>query len=189
MGRSSSFFGRMLRAARLDTSLYEEVEADRSATLQALFVVLLYSLHAGIGSGLGDIPAITVAGFFWNLFVGMVSALAFWLLWSLLTYVIGTTLLKGPQTSATYGELLRTIGFSTAPGLFMALSFIPFVGGLIALAALVWMFIAMVVAVRQALDFSTGRAIGTCLIGGVVYVVLVILLGLLFGLGLWAFGW
>lgn len=183
MGQSSSFLGRMVRAARLDRRLYEEVEADRSATWQALLVVLIYSVCAGVGSGIGALPGVTVGGFFWSLFVGLISALGFWLIWSLLTYVVGTTLFKGPETSATYGELLRTIGFSATPGVLMILSFIPFVGGIIALAALVWMFIAMVIAVRQALDFSTGRAIGTCLVGGLVYVVLAIILGLIFGLG------
>lgn len=185
----SSLVRRMVRAARLDAHLYEEVEADPRATWQALVVVLVYSVCAGIGSGLGALPDITVGGFFWNLFVGLLSALFFWLLWSLLTYIIGTTLLRGPETSATYGELLRTLGFSATPGVLMLFSFFPFVGWLVTLGALVWMLIAMVIAVRQALDFSTGRAIGTCLIGGVVYVILVILIGVLLGIGLWVFRW
>ncbi|MBE0415080.1 MAG: hypothetical protein IBX36_00860, partial [Dehalococcoidia bacterium] len=77
-----------------------------------------------------------------------------------------------PETSATYGELLRTIGFSATPGMLMIFAFVPFVGGLISLVALVWMFIAMVIAVRQALDFTTWRAIGTCVVGWLVMMAL-----------------
>lgn len=189
MSRSTSFLGRMVRAARLDAGVYEEVEADTSATWQALSVVLLYSICAGIGSGLGTLPHITVGGFFWNLFVGLLSALAFWLIWSLITYIIGTTLLKGPETSATYGELLRTIGFSATPGVLMLFSFVPFVGWAVSLAALAWMLAAMVLAVRQALDFGTGRAIATCLVGGIIYVIFAVILGVIAGLGMWVFRW
>jgi len=179
----SNLVNRMIRAARLDVSLYEEVEADTTAMRQAFLVVLLYSICAGIGSGLFDLSTLSVGGFFWSLFVGVLSAFVFWLIWSLITYFIGTTLFRGPETSATYGELLRTIGFSATPGIFMIFAFVPFVGWIISLAAWVWMFIAMVIAVRQALDFTTGRAIGTCVVGGVIYLVFALLLGLIFGLG------
>lgn len=178
---------RMIRAARLDVNLYEEVEADTTATGQALLVVLIYSICAGIGSGLVDLSTIGVGSFFWNLFVGLLIALVFWLMWSFITYFIGTTLFRGPETSATYSELLRTIGFSATPGILMIFAFVPFVGWLISLAALVWMFIAMVIAVRQALDFTTWRAIGTCAVGGVVYLVFALLLGLISGLGAMVF--
>lgn len=174
---------RMIRAARLDVNLYEEVEADTTATRQALLVVLIYSICAGIGSGLSALPGVAVGHFFWSLFVGLLSALGFWLIWSFITYFIGTRLFRGPETSATYGELLRTIGFSATPGMLMIFAFVPIVGGLISLAALVWMFIAMVIAVRQALDFTTWRAIGTCVVGGVAYLVFTLLLGLILGLG------
>jgi len=189
VSKSTSFLGRMYRAARLEAGVYEEVEADTSATWQALAVVFLYSVCAGIGSGLGTLPDITVGGFFWSLFVGLLSALAFWLIWSLITYIIGTTLLKGPETSATYGELLRTIGFSATPGVLMLFSFVPFVGWAISLAALAWMLAAMVLAVRQALDFNTGRAIATCLVGAVIYVIFAVILGLVAGVGVWVFRW
>jgi len=182
-GRMSQLFNRMIRAARLDVNLYEEVEADTTATRQALLVVLIYSICAGIGSGLVDLSNISVGGFFWNLFVGLLSALVFWFMWSLITYFVGTTLFRGPETSATYGELLRTIGFSATPGVLMIFAFVPFVGWVISLTAWVWMFIAMVIAVRQALDFTTWRAIGTCVVGGVIYLVFALLLGLIFGLG------
>ena len=189
MGQSRSIVNRMVRAAMLETNLYEEVEADTKATGQALLVVLIYSICAGIGSGLGDFSDITAGGFFLNLLWGVLAALGFWFIWSFITYFIGTRVFKGQETSASYSELLRTLGFSAAPGVLMILAFVPFVGWLISLAALVWMFIAMVMAVRQALDFTTGRAIGTCAVGGVIYLALALIVGLLLGLGAFLFPW
>ena len=180
----SSLVDRMIRAAKLDVNLYEEVEADKTATRQAIVVVLIYSICAGIGSGLVDVWDEGAGHFFLSLFVGLISALVFWLIWSLITYFIGTRLFKGPETSATYGELLRTIGFSAAPGVLMIFVFAPFVGGLISFLVWVWMLVAMVIAVRQALDFTTGRAIGTVVVGGIIYLGVAIIIGLIVGLGI-----
>ena len=171
---------RMIRAAKLDANLYEEVEADTKAIRQALLVVLIYSICAGIGAGLEDVWNEDVGHFFLSLFLGLISALVFWLIWSLITYFIGTRLFKGPETSATYGELLRTIGFSAAPGVLMIFVFVPFVGALIAFLVWVWMLVAMVIAVRQALDFTTWRAIGTVVVGSIIGMVIG---GLIVGLG------
>lgn len=176
---------RMIRAAKLDVNLYEEVEADKTATRQALIVVLIYSICAGIGSGLVNVWDESVGRFFLSLFVGLVSALVFWLIWSLITYLVGTRFFKGPQTKATYGELLRTIGFAATPGVLLIFVFIPFVGGIISFLVWIWMLVAMVIAVRQALDFTTGRAIGTVLVGGVVYLVVALIIGMVWELGIY----
>ena len=177
---NSSFVSRMLRAARLESHLYEEVEADRSALPQAMLVVVLSSVAAGIGFGLasqmgdaaaGDATPLPVA-----LTIGVVGALASWFAWALATFIIGTTILKGPETSSNLGELLRTIGFSTAPGILRIFVFLPGgLGGLVLLATSIWMLVAMVIAVRQALDFSTGRAIGTTAIGFFIQVIILVL--------------
>jgi hypothetical protein len=112
------------------------------------------------------------------------AALVGWLVWAYLTYFIGTRLLPEPQTRADYGELLRTIGFASAPGVIRVFGIIPGLGPLIFLAASIWMLVAMVIAVRQALDFtSTPRAVGVCVIGWVVQAVILILAAPLFGLG------
>lgn len=174
----NKLFDRMIRAAKLDVNLYEEVEADKTATRQALVVVLIYSICAGIGSGLAMIWDESAGRFFLNLFVGLISALVFWLLWSLITYFIGTRFFKGPETQSNYGELLRTIGFAATPGIFMIFAFIPYIGGLIFFIVWVWMLIAMVIAVRQALDFTTGRAIGTVLVGGIIYITVRLIIGI-----------
>jgi hypothetical protein len=172
----ASIWDRMFRAAKLDVQLYEEVEADIGATTQATIVVVLAALAAGIGSlGSGGVS---------GLFTGTIIALVGWLVWAFLTYIIGTKLLPEPQTNADYGQLLRTIGFASAPGVIRVLGIVPGLAPFLFLIGGIWMLVAMVVAVRQALDYqSTGRAVGVCLIGWLVQVVILILAGPLIGLG------
>lgn len=159
----NKFIDRIIRAAKLDISLYEEVEADKASFGQAMAVVALSALAAGIGN-------IGRAGFS-GLLIGLIIALLGWYIWAYLTYIIGTKLLPEPQTKADYGELLRTIGFSASPGLIRILGIIPFLSGIIFFAASIWMLIAMVIAVKQALDYkSTWRAVGVCLIGWVIQI-------------------
>ena len=156
----TSFTDRMLGAAKLDVDTYEEVEHDQTATGQAMGVVIISSLAAGIGS---------VGGGASGLIAGTIGTLVGWFIWAALTFLIGTKVLPEPQTKADLGELLRTIGFSASPGVLRIFGMIPVLGGLIVLAANVWMLVAMVVAVRQALDYrSTGRAVGVCVMGWVV---------------------
>lgn len=176
---STSIFGRMGRAVRLQSSLYEEVEADKGATGQAMLVVIMVSAAVGIGHGF---EALLVSGadrFIYGLTYGVAAAITGWLVWALFAYIIGVSILKGPQTSSTWGELLRTMGFASTPGLLRALAFIPVVGGLIALLGSVWRLIATIVAVRQALDFSTWRGIIVTSTGWVLYMVLISLMRLL----------
>lgn len=157
----NSYADRIIRAAKLDVSLYEEVEADKGAMGQAMGVVVLSSIAAGAGSmAMGSIKGI---------FIGTIMALVSWYVWAYLTYFIGTKLLPEPQTRADHGELLRTIGFSSSPGLIRIAGVIPGLTKIVFLIASIWMLVAMVIAVRQALDYqSTARAIGVCLIGWMV---------------------
>ncbi|HSF09338.1 MAG TPA: YIP1 family protein [Nitrospirales bacterium] len=165
----SLFVDRMIRAAKLDVHLYEEVEADRRSMGQAMGVVLLSSLAGGIGF-------MQEAGLM-GLVIGTVGSLLGWYVWAFMTYLIGTKLLPEPQTHADHGELLRTIGFSSAPGLIRVFGIFPALSGFVNLLAGVWMLVAMVIAVRQALDYqSTYRAIGVCLIGWIIQAILLALL-------------
>ncbi len=149
---------RMIRASKLDASLYEEVEADRSAFGQAMGIVVLSSVAAGIGG----FSTFGSAG----LFTATAAALVGWFIWAYLTFIIGTKLFPEPQTEADYGQLLRTIGFSSAPGVIRILGIIPLLFGIVSM-------IAMVIAVRQALDYTgTLRAVGVCVIGWIVQVAL-----------------
>lgn len=170
------FMDRMLRAAKLDVRLYEEVEADKSAMPQAMGVVVLASVAAGLGSmGMG---AASPGSFV----LGIVASLGGWYLWAFLTYFIGTRFLPEPQTHADLGELLRTIGFSSSPGLVRVAGIIPGLGPVVFLLAAVWMLVAMVIAVRQALDYtSTWRAVGVCAIGWIIQTIILMLFFALFG--------
>jgi len=155
---------RMIRASKLDVNLYEEVEADQSAMGQAVAVVVISSVAAGIGS----------IGFFGirGLIFGTIGALIGWVIWAFLAYIIGTKLLPEPQTKSDMSEMMRTIGFAASPGVIRVLAFIPFIGPILSFVAGIWMLVAMVIAVRQALDYqSTWRAIGVCIIGFIVYFV------------------
>ena len=163
------FKDRIIRAAKLDVNLYEEVEADRGALGQAMGVVVLSSIAAGVGS-------ITRVGFS-GIFIGTITALIGWYVWAYLTYFIGTKFLPEPQTEADIGELLRTIGFSSSPGLIRVFGIIPGLGAIVFFAASVWMLVAMVIAVRQALDYkSTLRAVGVCAIGWIVQMLILAVL-------------
>ena len=163
------FVDRMIRAAKLDVNVYEEVEADKGAMGQATGVVVLSSLAGGI-------EFMQEAGLI-GLLIGTVGSLLGWYIWAFMTYVIGTKLLPEPGTRADYGELLRTIGFSSAPGLIRIFAIIPGLGTPINLLSSIWMLVAMVIAVRQALDYqSTYRALGVCLIGWLVQIVILALL-------------
>jgi len=160
----SSFTERMIGAARLDAETYEEVEHDSNAMGQAVAVVLLSSVAAGIGS-------ILYMDLLTALVVGSIAALLGWVVWAFLTWFIGTKLLPEASTEADMGQLLRTVGFASAPGILRVVGIVPGIGGLLMLACDIWMLAAMVVAVRQALDYtSTWRAVGVCVIGFVVLV-------------------
>ena len=170
----SSFQDRIIRAAMLDSNLYEEVEADKSAQGEAMAIVVLASIAAGIG--------LYKTGGFSGIITGTMASLISWYVWAYLTYFIGTKFLPEPQTQADLGELLRTIGFSSSPGLLRVFYFIPGVGVLVYLISSLWMLVAMIIAVRQALDYnSTLRAVGVCVIGYVIQIFVLVLIFSIFG--------
>ncbi len=172
----SSFVRRLVGAAALRAGIYEEVEADRRATGQALLVVLLAGTAAAVGSG-G-----LAAGVLTQLGAHVGASLAAWTLWAFLTYQIGARLFPESQTRADVGELLRTLGFAAAPGSLLVFGAIPgFTLPVFALATS-WMLLAMIVAVRQALDYSsTGRAVAVCVLGYVLTLGFLVLFGFFFG--------
>lgn len=163
----NSFSSRVLGAAKLNIGIYEEVEADTTATGQAAAVVVLSSVAGGVGSlGIGG-----------GIIGGTIAALLSWVIWAALTYFIGTRLLPEAQTQADVGQMMRTLGFAQSPGLLRVLGGIPGLGSLLLAIVSVWMLVAMVIAVRQALDYSsTPRAIGVCLVAWVVGIIPAIVL-------------
>ena len=139
--------------------------SDNDATGQAAVVVIIVAICTALGAIWRGGPSIIA---------GPISAILGWLLWSAVTYLIGDKLLGG---TATWGELLRTIGFAQAPGVLMIFGIIPILGGLVRAVVAIWLLFTGVVAIRQALDFSTGKAILTALLGWIVMVALAFLTG------------
>lgn len=167
-----TFSQRAIGAARLEIPVFEDIEADRTATGQALIVVVLSNLAAGIGltEGLLDAPVVH----------RIVLALIFWVFWAIATYIVGVYLMPEPQTQTNVGELLRTIGFAASPGIGRIFGVVPFVGPTVYAVSTVWMFVAVIVAIRQALDYnSTARAVVVCIITGIVGVLMATLFGAL----------
>jgi len=165
-----TFVQRMIGAARLDVATYEEVEHDTDATGQAAAVVVLVAvcaaiggLHAGSGGIIGR-PIVELAG---------------WLLWSGVTFLIGTRVFHG---DATWGELLRTIGFAKSPGVLFALAGVGVIGGLAAAAAAIWVLFAGLIAIRQALDIPTGEALITAFLGWLSYQAVGFVMSAVFGI-------
>jgi hypothetical protein len=163
-----SIIDRMRGAAMLDVATYEEVEADASATGQAAIVVAIAAVASAIGAA-GHEGV--------NIFGTLIGALLSWVIWAGLTYLIGDKVFGG---TATWGELLRTLGFAQAPRVLLVLGIIPVFGLLVWVAVAVWVLIAGIIAIRQALDFSTQKALLTALIGWVIVMVVSALFG---GLG------
>ena len=174
--RTNTFLQRLIGAAALDSAIYEEVEADRTATAQAVVVVLGSSVAAGIGMRPLAEQTLNSVIFF------SVIALVSWAAWALLTYEIGTRVMPDPATRSDVGELLRTIGFAATPGLLRVLGVMPAVLIPVFAATAIWMLVAMIVAVRQALDYrSTGRAIAVCVLGWLLSLTIAVVMGVLFG--------
>jgi len=162
----------MIGASRLNVHTFEEVELDRSATRQALSVVVLVALATGIAS----LSTVGLRG----LFVGVVVATTGWAIWAWLVYLVGTKILPEQETHADWGQLARTLAFAQSPGILRVLGVLPVVGVIIFFVVSVWMLMAMVIAVRQALDYtSTLRAIGVVLLAFIPYM---LLMSIAFGL-------
>jgi hypothetical protein len=157
----ATFGERMLGAARLDAAVYEEIENDTTANRQALTVVVVVSAATGIGltAGLEGIV------------IGLVAGVVSWAVWAALIYWVGARMLPEPATTADWGQLARTLGFASTPGLLRVLGVIPVLGELVFIVTGLWMLVATVIAVRQALDYtSLPRAVGVCLIGWIAQV-------------------
>lgn len=173
---SSSFVDRIIGAVRLDAATYEEVEHDSSATWQAVAVVAVVSILSGIGStrdGTGGLVG------------GVIAAIVFWAIYALFVYLVGVYILRSPETSATFEQVLRPLGFSYAPSALAVLGLVPGVGGLIVLIASIWSLVASIVAIRQSLEVSTGRAVAIAIVAFLAMVVVLVLVVAVLGFGIY----
>jgi hypothetical protein len=172
---SNPFGERVIGVLRLDPNTYEEIERDESATTQALTVVVL----AGLAQGIGAISSEEGPGLIGALLQGVLG----WVVFSVIAYFVGTTLFATPNTSATIGQVLRTVGFAQAPKVLVALGFIPILGWIAGIVAWVWFVAAAIVALRHAFDFTIERAIGTAAIALLGWILLGVVLAVIFGIG------
>ena len=169
-----SIVERMFGAAMLSVSTYEDVENDRGATGQAFVVVLLGAISQAIamaGMGRGSLVGALVGG--------AISAVLGWLAWSSVTMFVGTRFFGG---RADWGELLRTLGFAQAPKVLLVLGIVPILGWIVVPVVFLWTLVTSLVAIRQALDIDTGKAILTAVIGWVVMVMINMVFGVIFGI-------
>jgi hypothetical protein len=164
---------RMIRAARLDPGLYNEVEQDDAATGQAAGVVLIVAVCAAIGGAMSANRTHSLIG-------AGINAVVLWLLLSFVILVVGR-LLGG---TADFGEVMRTLAFAHTPGVLALFTFIPILGELANVAAWVWTLLATIVAVREAMDFDTGRAVITVMLPTIILIAVAVVAGLVFGLGI-----
>ena len=150
---------------KLDAQAYEDIEHDRKATAQALTVVILGSLAAGLGAGLTFGPTALVRE--------TVGGVAGWVMWAGVTYLLGARVWPESETRTDMGELLRTIGFSYAPSFFSIFGVLPLIGGAVRVVVALWLLATTVVAVRQALDYrSTAKAFQVVFAGWLIFVLI-----------------
>jgi hypothetical protein len=169
------FTKRVFGALRMDAATYEAIEADPAALRQAVMVVVGFGVAAGIGLA-GSSPTVQ------SVAIAALGALAAWVSWAFVVYHFGVRVFPEPRTRSDVAEIARTIGFSAAPGLLLVLLAVPIGRPVIFTVVAAWMLASMIVAVRQALDFThLSRAIAVCLAGWLVASVLVLALGLAFG--------
>jgi hypothetical protein len=169
----ASFGERAVGAMRLDANTFEEIEHDPTAMGQAVGVIAL----AAVSLGLGNLYYGGISGIISQVLIALIG----YVVWAVLVWLIGTKVLPDPATKADFAETFRVIGFAAAPGLFGIITIIPILGWLILFVIWLWQFAAMIVAVRQVLDYSsTGKAVVVVLIGFVVNLLVSGLLGAIF---------
>jgi hypothetical protein len=164
----------MISAARLDVPFYDKVEHDVSYTNDARAVVVLVAILGGIGTFLGSLR--NIGGAIVGLLLGVVVGVAMFYLWAFLVHFVGTRLFKG---TGDFGEVERCLGFAYSPRILALLSFVPCVGGLVGLAAWLWLIATGFIAVREALDLDNTNAALTMVIATVIVVIVSAVIGVI----------
>ena len=168
----NKLFNRIFRAIKIDVELYEEVERDKSATIQAGLVVVLSSMAAGVG-------ALQLGAS--NFLLAPIFSLISWYVWAYIIYFVGVKLFPEKNTKSNHGELLRTIGFSSAPGLLRVFGVTPDLMAVTFIGSAFWMLACMVVGVRAALDYkSLWRALGVVIVAWLFQAILLFTILILF---------
>ena len=177
---TDSIINNMIRAAKLDVDFFNAVEHDESKNSEALMVVIIASMASALGNGIGGIFSRGIVGGLVGAIFGLIMVIAGYYIWSYLTYYIGTKFFGG---EADPGEVLRTFGYSYSPQVLAILAFIPCIGWAIAFAAGIWSLVAGIIALREAMDFDTGKAVLTALIAWVIVWVVFGVIAMVLGVG------
>jgi hypothetical protein len=178
---SSSYADRIRGALMLDRRTYRDVEQDTDATGQAAITVALAALASGIGAIVGQ----NVVG---NTIGVIVSSVLQWIVFSFVAYFVGTSLFSHERTSVTPGQVLRTIGFAQAPKFFAVLGIVPILGWIVGVVVFFWFIAAAIVALQEAFEFDTGRAVGTGIVALIGIIIVDIALAIVFGISSALFG-
>ena len=176
----ASMVDRVIRAVKLDKDFYNEAERDTSLNQEALLVVIIVSVASGIGGFISGIISGQIGAALLSALLTIAIGIGGYYLWAYITLLVGTKLFQG---DADMGEMLRTLGYASAPRLLGLLSFIPCVGVIFALAGFILSLVAAVIAIREAMDFDTGKAVITAIIGWAVVLVISLIIGAVLGIG------
>lgn len=158
---------RMIRAARLDPDLFYVLERDRGANGQSFLVVLIVAACTLLGTflpGLLSLFGVNIGGaalggwvFLRALFDISVTMLGGWIFWTAVAAVVGTKF----GGRGDFEGVMRAVAFAYAPGVLYLFGFLPLLGQWLRLAVGIWIIIGMIVAVREAQHFDTGKAVMT----------------------------
>ncbi len=167
---------RIMRAIRLDATLYRQVADDEQYSNEAYIIVLIVSLlgafGAAIGAALGDGRPLVI--FFTSLFS---TILLGWLLWAVIAYFVGTAL----EGKSSVMEMARTLGYASAPQLLGVFAFIPCIGPLVAFVGVLLSLAAGVIAIRESMEFDTTKAVVTAVLGFIVFIIARIFIAIVMG--------
>ena len=162
---SRSIIDRMLGALRLQSATYEEIEADQKATGEAAFIIVATSLVSGAVNG---VLSGASSGFF-----GALGSLLGWAFYAWVAYIVGVKLFPGPETKSSWGELARTLGYANTARFLILFELVPGLQALTRLVVSIWVLVATVVALRAALDITTGRAVGIAIASAIGQLIII----------------
>jgi hypothetical protein len=159
---------RIIGVLKLDANVYEEIEADESATSQAAIVVAIVAIVGGLIGG--GISAAMGGDFLGSFLSQLIGAFVSWIIWSVVTFFVGTSLFGG---KSSIGQMMRVLGFAQAPGI---LSIIPVCG---AFVGWVWTLACTFIAIRQGLDLDNGKAAMTAVVAFIAVLIVSFVIGLI----------
>ena len=176
-GPTRSFTDRMIGAARLDRTVYEEVEHDTTATTQAAIVIVIAAIASAIGG---------LSGGWQGALSGLIGALLGWVISSGFIYLVGTRLIPSDRVEADLGQVLRTQGFAAVPNFLLVVAAIPILGPLVALVVFVWYIITRIIGIQSSLETSVPRAIAIAIIAVILQAIVLAIIAAIFGVGIYA---